>query len=110
MTDDITALRSALAAVTGHPEATPGQWSISPAMHLAELDPVDVDWIATASPDRISRLLDRLEAAEMDAERYRWLREQPHDLWGRIAWNTWNNDPGVWPGRDAAIDAAMQGE
>lgn len=42
----------------------------------------------------------------LDAARYRWLREQPFDTWKRIAWNTWNNDPVVWPDRDAAIDAA----
>lgn len=42
-----------------------------------------------------------------DAARYRWLREQPFDTWKLIAWNTWNNDPAVWPDRDAAIDAAI---
>ena len=43
-----------------------------------------------------------------DAARYRWLREQSFDTWKLIAWNTWNNDPAVWPDRDAAIDAARK--
>lgn len=54
---------------------------------------------------------DTAYAAQEDAARYRWLREQSFDTWKLIAWNTWNNDPAVWPDRDAAIDAARkQGE
>ena len=46
-------------------------------------------------------------ALQRDAERYQWLREQPHAAWNRISWNTWGNDPSVWPARDAEIDAAI---
>ena len=36
----------------------------------------DLTFIATANPAAILELLDRLEAAEKDAARYRWMREQ----------------------------------
>jgi hypothetical protein len=47
------------------------------------------------------------EDTERDAARYRWLRTQPFDTWKRIAWNTWNDDPEVFPIRDEEIDAAI---
>ena len=44
---------------------------------------VNGHWLATASPDRITRVLDALEASQAecarlraDAERYRWLRDK----------------------------------
>lgn len=35
----------------------------------------DMDYMAAVSPDVLLALLDRLERAEKDATRYRWLRE-----------------------------------
>ena len=43
----------------------------------------------------------------LDAKRYRWLRAQPFDTWKRIGWNTWGDDPAVFPIRDEDIDSAM---
>ena len=48
---------------------------------------VDAAYIAACHPERIARLLDALEAATRDAQRYRWLKYTPLDV--------------------AAIDAAM---
>lgn len=42
-----------------------------------------------------------------DAARYRWLRAQPFNTWKKIGWNTWNDDPAVFPHRDEYIDAAL---
>jgi hypothetical protein len=61
MTDDIKALRDALAEVNFFKK---GGFSYT----------VD-DWNKAANPLRIARLLDALEAATRDAERYRWLRQ-----------------------------------
>jgi hypothetical protein len=47
------------------------------------------------------------DASIKDAERYRWLRAQPHSVWNQIGWNTWDDRPEVFPLRDAAIDATM---
>ena len=94
--DDIKALRDALEVAK--------VWPLSP--------------VARANPARIARLLDRLEAAEADAGRYRWLRAgtrgqqdarrrqefelpDPHPL-GDIMRGS------VAQHLDAAIDAAMQ--
>lgn len=46
----------------------------------------------------------------LDAERYRWLRVQPFEVWKRIAWNTWGDDPAVATHRDADIDAAISAQ
>ncbi|MBR7900746.1 hypothetical protein [Burkholderia multivorans] len=60
-----------------------------------------VEYMAAAQPKAILALCDRLEAAEKDAERYRWLR-----------WYGWGMDDADGPlldgdELDRAIDAAM---
>ena len=73
------------------------------------------DFQIAANPARIVRLLDRLEAAEKDAQRWRWLRdkarwEDERDMgpggrwWAAVLVKRGN------PTLDAAIDAAMQSE
>ena len=70
------------------------------------VDPaLDAVYIATANPAAILELLDRLEAAEKDAARYRWMRDSE--------WNQ-STHPDVWTQvtneygeLDEAIDAAM---
>jgi hypothetical protein len=58
-------------------------------------------------------LLERLEAAERDAARYRWLREADGD-WGICEWDgasgDWVRDSRSERVVDAAIDAAMKKE
>lgn len=66
MTDDIKAIRDALAAG----------------------DPNYFDWLGVATPERIARLLDALEAAQNDAERWRWLVR--HASLGFDAAPSWN--------------------
>jgi hypothetical protein len=96
MTDDIKALRDALAAVDRRDWGDDSQQQ-NPTLR----------YIVACSPDRIARLLDALEAATRDAERYRWLRDEadahempkvtaPHSRWLLIGHEL-----------DAAIDAAM---
>jgi hypothetical protein len=95
--DDIKALREALAACKGR------------------LPPFGALEIA-ASPDRIARLLDEVERLRADAERYRWLRDNP--LWsvgyrlkrGKREWRM--RDEGEywgewWPTHEQAVDHAM---
>ncbi len=89
MTDDIPTLRAALAAhVCFRDDGKCFSYNTK-------------EWHSVANPDRIARLLDRLEAAERDAARYRWLR-------------TFNVDSymarGMLNDLDAAIDAAMHPE
>ena len=103
MKSDIEALRQALAA-----GPTPGPWNacewvwqehtgdtsacgVSVAVGQNETviqttamegdSEADVLYIAAASPDRIARLLDALELAQRDAERYRWLKESESLVW-----------------------------
>ena len=67
--------------------------------------------IATANPATILALLDRLEAAEKDAARYRWLKRErvESNYEGELSiefecgFDHWNDI-------DAAIDAAMKDE
>lgn len=67
--------------------------------------------VFTKSADRLlaaySAHRQRAGEVERDAARYRWLREQSSATWKRIGWNTWNDDPAVFPGRDEEIDKAM---
>lgn len=70
-------------------------------------------YIAACSPDRIARLLARLEEAERDAARYRWLREMGRlGFEGAPGWRTVLSfetvDPDA-PTLDAAVDAMMKG-
>lgn len=72
-----------------------------------------VDWngsyIEIASPSNIKSLITRLRAAEVDAKRYRWLRDVlRHDekRWiGAGAWNHANIPPVEF---DEAVDSAME--
>ena len=60
-------------------------WSFSAGGYLLPLSDMETDnpdecdanarYIAAANPAVIRSLLDRLEAAERDAERYRWLKQ-----------------------------------
>ena len=134
MTDDIAAIRAALAA-----GPTPGPWLAVDVREMGELqqfgiicerDPLGTKamdiaavWkrggpkkseanarlIAACSPDRIARLLDALEQAQKNAERYRWLRAMDitHE-WGVV--NGDMSEAPVLEELDAAIDAAMQGD
>ena len=68
----------------------------------------DAEHIAACNPTTILALISRLRAAEKDAERYRWLRDNCEDVAdelgtaGQIYFGTYQ------AGRlDAAIDAAM---
>lgn len=74
-------------------------------------------FIAAANPAAIRELLaerqsllERLEQAEKDARRYRWLRTQSHD-WGVCEWDNssseWVRDARGATVIDAAIDAAI---
>ena len=70
------------------------------------------EFIAAADPDTVRSLLDRLEAAERDAERYRWLRTFPNNI-NRAMYGPCliPNDSGLLRRDDyldAAIDAAMK--
>jgi hypothetical protein len=76
----------------------------------------DAAYIAAASPDVVTRLIDRLEAAERDARRYRGLRENALMTYPSCEGS---NEPGAYltvtgygdahdPGViDAAIDTAL---
>jgi len=74
--DDITALRAALEAAYPREE-------------------IDLDAVA--------RLVERLEAAEANAARYRWLRAGDYSI--KLARSILNDTP---HGIDAAVDAAMR--
>lgn len=52
---------------------------------------------------RIEELQRRLEAAEKDAARYRWLRDIGHDQWQPMASRVKEGAKGI----DAAIDASL---
>lgn len=134
MDDDIKALRNALEAAP-----TPGEWRafnhswsdtsiLAPNFdhaiccldinHATE-ESQDTDeaqmaanasLIAAANPARIARLLDRLEAAEADAGRYRWLRDDLNSDWAICEWS--HDEPdGIGYYRDAraadVVDAAI---
>ena len=126
MKSDIEALRQALAA-----GPTPGPWNacewvwqehtgdtsacgISVAVGQNETviqttamegdSEADVRYIAAASPDRIARLLDALELAQRDAERYRWLRAIGGRSWTILE----TQGPALGSVYDAATDAAMK--
>ena len=108
MDDDIKALRDALAA-----GPTPGEWedrSWNEDRRYSDQECADLAWTAAASPDRIARLLARLEEAEADAGRYRWLNG-PDSEWEPFdsSWLSHVNLYGQMPAdMDAYIDAAMQ--
>ncbi len=65
-----------------------------------------LDYIAACHPERIARLLDALEAATKDAQRYRWLRNNATIATPHIA------TPDGWKhfcsGADEIVDAAMK--
>jgi hypothetical protein len=90
MSDDIKALKEALASVPSGAYVLPG---------------IDAH--------KLARLLGGLEAAEMDASRYRWLRKADGD-WGICEWDgasgDWVRDSRSERVVDAAIDAAMKKE
>ena len=64
--------------------------------------------LIVAAVNALPALCAEVEALRKDAERYRWLREQPGSTWRRIGFNTWNDDPSVFPWRDDEIDAAKE--
>lgn len=97
-------------------------WSFSAGGYLLPLSDMETDnpdecdanarYIAAANPAVIRSLLDRLEAAERDAERYRWLRTFPNNI-NRAMYGPCliPNDSGLLRRDDyldAAIDAAMK--
>lgn len=114
MTDDTKLLRDAIAA-----GPTPGPWTYfykhkynehhvsvplqGQSFKLAlfedgcptERPAADAAYIAAASPDRIARLLDRLEAAERDARRWRPIETAPKDC-GLLMWNGDFLTVGLW--------------
>ena len=97
--DDITKLREALKACMFYPS---GRVTY----------PVP-DWENCANPPRIARLLDALDEARRDAERYRWLRDKsayvginPHAR--TFLWVLRGILELTGQGFDAAIDAAMK--
>ena len=134
MKSDIEALRQALAA-----GPTPGPWNacewvwqehtgdtsacgISVAVGQNETviqttamegdSEADVRYIAAASPDRIARLLDALELAQRDADRYRFLNRDfsvmGANIDGNHSWAYRRNFSLRGPTLDAAIDEAMK--
>lgn len=73
---------------------------------------------SAANPQAILELIERLERAEADAARYRWLREQPNDCSAPridvVRWEPMDESANEGEGLrlealDAAIDAAMGG-
>jgi len=117
MTESEKAIRAALAA-----GPTPGPWKLH-AKYLANVVDVndrtcvvccldfpeaesDARFIAACNPTAITELLARLEAAEVDAARYRWLRNECGDA--EIGVYIYARDPHrtTWA-QDAALDAAI---
>lgn len=84
--DDIKRLRSLANAATpgpweyralpdgAHGVAHPHGW-VDVVIGVGESQAPDTRYIAAVSPDVLLRLIERLEAAEKDAARYRWIRE-----------------------------------
>lgn len=74
----------------------------------------DASYIAACSPENIRALLARLRAAEADAGRYRFLKDQGHframsmDMGGNHTWVGMGRCVGNGPTVDAAIDSSMQ--
>ena len=79
-------------------------WDIGEAYHPDNLA------LIVAAVNALPALCAEVEALRKDAERYRWLREQPGSTWRRIGFNTWNDDPSVFPWRDDEIDAAKEAD
>lgn len=81
MDDDIKALKPYATSVTWRSD-NGGSWQ----QWHDESDPMPDQWegrppdevVNVYSADQLARVLDRLEAAEADAARYRWLRELPN--------------------------------
>ena len=71
-------------------------------------------WMAAANPANILAIISRLRAAEMDAARYRWLKDQGHframsmDMGGNHSWIGMGRAIGKGPTVDEAIDAAIK--
>ncbi|WP_324710450.1 hypothetical protein [Pseudomonas citronellolis] len=91
---------------------------ISDYSDFDEHDDELAEWIAAANPQAILELIERLERAEADAARYRWLREQPNDCSAPridvVRWEPMDESANEGEGLrlealDAAIDAAMGG-
>lgn len=69
----------------------PGDWFVENGMdqvrdaendfvcETGEGEPIKAAFIAAANPQAIFGLIERLEQAESDAKRYRWLRDLPED-------------------------------
>ena len=79
---------------------------------LPERQAADALLIAAASPDRIARLLDALELAQRDADRYRFLNHDFSVMGANIdgdhSWAYRRNFSLRGPTLDAAIDEAMK--
>jgi hypothetical protein len=112
------ALKDALKAVTAIAEWTSeelGVWMSGDPVDTfvcAAEDAQEADYIAAANPATISALLADLEAAEKDAERYRWLKEKgayepprfnDADGYSEFQVFFWTHSNTL----DAAIDAAL---
>jgi hypothetical protein len=138
MSDDIKALKEALEAMLRSASMHAGDWESREGdvnewgAQCYEVDGERVQELATAygsttaayiaacSPARIARLLERLEAAERDAERLDWIEANVCDVARladkrlRISW--WNGVGQVFVGEGhhkdwrSAIDAAMKKE
>ena len=74
----------------------------------------DANYVSCASPEFVLALISRLRAAEMDAVRYRWLKDQGHframsmDMGGNHSWIGMGRAIGKGPTVDEAIDAAIK--
>lgn len=98
MTDDIKAIRDA--QIASDIKAI--------RVHLPLITDLDSrQYHGACHPERIARLLDALEQASKDAERYRWLREVG-TVKGVIDWNALEWEYHDLPAMDAAIDAAIR--
>ena len=111
--DDITELRAALDHLFHFSRSWSAEdqevWASDGDRMALCNSPDEAAYIAACSPDRIARLLDRLEAAERDAARYRKWRS---DYTGGQATDMLIELADAWePAQvDAAIDAPMQSE
>lgn len=95
-----------------------------PVQRFTAIEAADAEWFAACYPERIARLIAhidaqamRLDAAERDAARYRWLRDR--FIGADFDWNEsgqsallFRLDQGskVWGDSDMTIDAAIASE
>ena len=71
---------------------------------LRNSGPIPSIFAVREAADEIERLRQRAEAAEKDADRYRWLRVQPRVSWGIMR----KTEPSLPNEVDSTIDAAMK--